>query len=137
MLLSKSLLVAYLINQSDAKCCSITNKSRSGVECQWWDRNHPHRVRYQPDATSHNSCAVADPSDPKPWCYLNDPNKRWEYCDCDVDCRNGEPVSHGHCTSTKTGRTCQKWSENHPHRPKLRPDDTFVLIVLVCFHVLK
>jgi len=31
---------------------------------------------------NHNFCRIADPIDPKPWCYTTDPNVRFDYCDC-------------------------------------------------------
>ena len=29
----------------------------------------------------------------------------------------------GHCTTTKSGRMCQKWSVNFPHRPNFKPEN--------------
>ena len=36
----------------------------------------------QGDNLNHNFCRIADPLDPKPWCYTTDPNVRFDYCDC-------------------------------------------------------
>ena len=34
---------------------------------------------------NHNFCRIADPSDPRPWCYTTDPNVKFDYCDCSVN----------------------------------------------------
>ena len=53
--------------------------------------------------TGHNFCAVADPNDPKPFCYTTDPKVRWEYCDCKL------------CNRTESGSQCLRWDSNHYH----------------------
>ena len=50
--------------------------------------------------TQHNYCAVADPNDPKPFCYTTDVFKRWEYCDCQII-----PTSTTSSTTTTTTPT--------------------------------
>ena len=39
------------------------------------------------EVPNHNFCRVADPNDPKPWCYTTDPNVRFDYCDIDSRCK--------------------------------------------------
>ena len=38
------------------------------------------------EVPNHNFCRVADPNDPKPWCYTTDPDVRFDYCDLDSRC---------------------------------------------------
>ena len=38
---------------------------------------------------NHNFCRVADPADPRQWCYTNDTYVRFDYCDC------GQQMCHG------------------------------------------
>jgi hypothetical protein len=55
----------------------------SGIECQSWDRNKPHRPNHRPRKvkSQKNYCRNPD-NDPKgPWCYTMDPEVRYEYCD--------------------------------------------------------
>ena len=63
------------------------NITSSGLTCQRWDSQHPHQhgmsVSDFPDETledAGNFCRNPD-GEPGPWCYTQDPSKRWEYCD--------------------------------------------------------
>ena len=68
--------------------CFIT--SEKGLTCQNWTSNQPHQPNFkmmkwlysQGDDLNHNFCRIADPQDPRPWCYTTNPNVRFDYCDC-------------------------------------------------------
>ena len=68
--------------------CFIT--SEKGFTCQNWTSNQPHQPNYlmmywlysKGDNLNDNFCRIADPSDPRPWCYTTNPNVRFDYCDC-------------------------------------------------------
>ncbi|XP_041356017.1 plasminogen-like [Gigantopelta aegis] len=74
----------YLINETYAGRKMTT---QSGITCQRWDQDSPHRQLYQnvdrfPEATlsaAENLCRSLDnPGDP--WCYTVDRNIRWMSC---------------------------------------------------------
>ncbi|CAG2227648.1 PLG [Mytilus edulis] len=54
----------------------------SGITCQFWNKNTPHRSYYRPtvpEDLASNYCR--DPSsDGRPWCYTTNPDFRWEFC---------------------------------------------------------
>ena len=51
---------------------------------------------------NHNFCRIADPSDPRPWCYTTDPNVKFDYCDCSVSVHHRRPTFEPMCgTITK------------------------------------
>ena len=95
------------LNPSEAFICTDTHTTVSGRRCQFWDKNLPHRpndqMRNRLGFTGHNFCAVADPNDPKPFCYTTDPNQRWEHCDC-------QP-----CDRTESGSECMRWDSDQYH----------------------
>ena len=91
----------YTVNPIEALICTDTHTTISGKTCQNWNSNWPHRpndkMRSRLGFTGHNFCAIADPYDSRPFCYTTDPNKRWEYCDCQI------------CNRTESGSECLRW----------------------------
>ena len=95
------------LNPSEAFICTDTHTTVSGRICQNWDSNYPHEpnndMRNRLGFTGHNFCAVADPNDPRPFCYTTDLFKRWEHCDC-------QP-----CNRTESGSQCLRWDSGYRH----------------------
>ena len=66
----------------------IIAQTENGEVCQHWWKNFPHDHDYHDDTTfpddstvaAHNYCRAPD-DDPVPWCYTEDPDVRWGYCD--------------------------------------------------------
>ena len=57
------------------------DKTRSNIICQFWNKQEPHKHNYfSKYGWTDNECRMKDHD--VPWCYTNDPNKRWEECDC-------------------------------------------------------
>jgi len=80
---------SYLDDQSDYRGeISVTEE---GLECQRWDSQTPHShsrttKNYPNSGLEENYCRNPD-GEPRSWCYTNDKNKRWQYCDvprCEV-----------------------------------------------------
>ena len=65
------------------------NVTSAGIPCQRWDSDTPHIPHYNesfqfPDATlddAANHCRNPQLVDDGPWCYTQDPDVRWQYCD--------------------------------------------------------
>ncbi|CAG0892811.1 unnamed protein product [Cyprideis torosa] len=62
------------------------NVSQSGLPCQPWDQQTPHRHQRPPPVfpeldKAENHCRNAGAEELKPWCYTTDPEVRWETCD--------------------------------------------------------
>lgn len=66
----------------------------SGRTCQDWSSQYPHKHE-QTDKimlrNSRNYCRNPDGEPGGPWCYTNDRNKRWEYCNI-PSCRKILPL---------------------------------------------
>ncbi|XP_059831441.1 prothrombin [Hypanus sabinus] len=113
----------------------------SGRQCQSWSRNFPHKAEYNPvtyntsDLIS-NYCRNPNNSQSGPWCYTKDPKVKMELCYIP---RCGEPLKPlptlppeekpatdcvpnqgrdytGTLNKTLSGRYCQAWSSQSPHK---------------------
>uniref|UniRef100_A0A3P9CW29 Kringle domain-containing protein n=1 Tax=Maylandia zebra TaxID=106582 RepID=A0A3P9CW29_9CICH len=75
-----------------------------------------------------NYCRNPD-GDPRPWCFTTSPSKRWDYCAiprCKVDCVTGEGVAYrGTIAVTESGKTCQSWSAQVPHKHNQGLDNNY------------
>ena len=54
--------------------------TRSGRTCQEWASSFPHEHRWASAGFPANHCRNPD-HEPAPWCYTNDPTRRFELCD--------------------------------------------------------
>ncbi|XP_068198816.1 plasminogen [Antennarius striatus] len=112
----------------------------NGFTCQRWDSQSPHNHGYDPSALSDkylegNYCRNPD-GEPRPWCFTNSPSKRWDFCSIprctseqptivpEVTCATGDGSSYrGTVSVTETGKTCQSWSTQTPHKHNRSPDN--------------
>lgn len=123
----------FEVKQSDYR--GYTNVTKSGRECQRWDSQAPHshsrtRNNYPDAGLTDNFCRNPDGEDFGAWCYTNDPEKRWEYCDVDVcgvpahpsDCADGDQSDYrGEISTTEYGFECQRWDSQEPHSHSRTP----------------
>ncbi|KAF6114449.1 hypothetical protein HJG60_010449 [Phyllostomus discolor] len=116
------------------------SKTISGLECQAWGSQSPHTHGYLPSKFPNknlemNYCRNPD-AEPRPWCFTTDPNKRWEFCDiprCTTppppsgptrQCLEGRGENYrGTVAVTKSGHTCQRWSQQTPHKHNRTPEN--------------
>jgi len=96
------------------------NKTKSGRTCQAWHSTSPHfqtlPKKYAYARLDGNYCRNPDKSKTV-WCFTTDPKKRIEDCVCDEALRGRHGADYRGCQSkTVTGRTCQKWSSQYPHK---------------------
>ena len=74
------------------------NTTKSGLTCQAWGSNTPHKHRFGSLEDALNNCRNPDGSG-RPWCYTMVSKKRWEYCDIPMCCKyaivNREKVIRG------------------------------------------
>nr|KAF6341845.1 hypothetical protein mMyoMyo1_015364 [Myotis myotis] len=116
------------------------SRTKSGLECQAWDSQTPHAHGYIPAKfpsknLKMNYCRNPD-GEPSPWCFTTNPNKRWELCDiprCTTpppstgptyQCLKGRGESYvGKVAVTLSGHTCQRWSEQTPHKHNRTPEN--------------
>ncbi|XP_026197033.1 plasminogen [Anabas testudineus] len=114
--------------------------TQSGFTCQRWDSQKPHNHGYNPSALpekylEENYCRNPD-GDPKPWCFTTSPSKRWDFCSIprctsepptivpELTCATGEGGSYrGTIAVTESGKTCQSWSAQTPHKHNRTPDN--------------
>ncbi|XP_072299407.1 plasminogen [Eucyclogobius newberryi] len=108
--------------------------------CQRWDSQKPHNHGYIPSALpekylEENYCRNPD-GDPRPWCFTTSPSKRWDFCSIprcasepptivpELTCASGEGTAYrGTIAVTESGKTCQSWSSQTPHKHNRTPDN--------------
>ena len=62
-------------------------KTVSGLECQKWSDQKPHKHKLYKEVGEHNFCRNPGADHHVVWCYTTDKKKRWEACDvpkCDI-----------------------------------------------------
>ncbi|KAF6723175.1 Plasminogen [Oryzias melastigma] len=114
--------------------------TESGYTCQRWDSQSPHSHGYNPDALpekylEENYCRNPD-GDPRPWCFTTSASKRWDYCAIprctsepptivpELTCASGEGQAYrGTVGVTVTGKACQSWSDQTPHKHSRTPEN--------------
>ncbi|XP_077194140.1 hepatocyte growth factor isoform X4 [Paroedura picta] len=106
--------------------------TKSGVRCQAWNSTIPHEHSFLPSSyrgkdLRENYCRNPRGEEGGPWCFTSNPKIRHEVCDIplcsEVECMmcNGESY-RGPMDHTETGKECQRWDLQRPHRHSHRPE---------------
>jgi hypothetical protein len=113
------------------------NEARSGRKCQLWTMQSPHAhettpANYPPAGLGdHNYCRNPDERETI-WCYTRSTDSRWEFCDplgpkketCDETMKGPGNSGYRGCQSTtKSGKMCQQWTEQWPHKHSRTADN--------------
>ncbi|XP_059800504.1 hepatocyte growth factor-like protein isoform X3 [Hypanus sabinus] len=111
------------------------NQTTSRTPCQRWDAQFPHAHEFTPEnyrckGLQENYCRNPDGSE-APWCFTTDPRVRTAFClqikrcEDDIepeDCYNGNGTTYrGLVNKTRKGISCQRWTSNRPHTPRVTP----------------
>nr|XP_060634281.1 hepatocyte growth factor isoform X3 [Anolis sagrei ordinatus] len=101
--------------------------TKSGIRCQAWNSTIPHEHNYRGKDLRGNFCRNPKGEEDGPWCFTSNPEKRYEVCDIplcsEAECMtcNGESY-RGLMDHTETGKECQRWDLQRPHRHPFRPE---------------
>ncbi|CAH2325951.1 prothrombin [Pelobates cultripes] len=114
--------------------------TRSGLDCQYWSSNYPHKAKFNPfthpnESLQENYCRNPDNNPKGPWCYTKNPTVRQEECVipvCGESRTTSEPILRkvepsteevaceadyglhyeGNLAVTVSGLPCLPWSSN-------------------------
>ncbi|XP_056619762.1 plasminogen-like [Triplophysa dalaica] len=116
----------------------IISTTESGYTCQHWDSDPKNKYmpsKYPEENLEKNYCRNPD-GELRPWCYSSNPSKRWEFCSIprcrtepstivpELTCITGDGSSYrGTVSVTKSGKTCQSWASQTPHKHDITPDN--------------
>ncbi|XP_066287494.1 plasminogen-like [Branchiostoma lanceolatum] len=116
--------------------------TQSGKTCQRWDVDFPHSRRgyYLPEKfpeLAENYCRNPNGNWGTMWCYPTDPNTPWDYCihpACPFVCVGNSTGSdyRGNESVTISGKTCQRWDVDFPHRHDYPPEEYPELVDNYC-----
>jgi len=91
--------------------------TRTGITCQKWDSQSPHEhvytsAKYPSSGLVENFCRNPDSEPEGPWCYTNDPDKRWEYCQISECPPAGKqfPISEVKFSGGSPGASSCRWN---------------------------
>ncbi|CAL8316864.1 unnamed protein product [Boreogadus saida] len=110
-------------------------RTKTGRTCQRWSGTVPHVPNLTEKNLEVNYCRNPD-GEPKPWCLTTSLSKRWEYCDIpqctspqptvtpELTCVSDEGKAYrGTIATTVSGKTCQRWSSQLPHKHNRAPEN--------------
>nr|XP_033815652.1 hepatocyte growth factor isoform X2 [Geotrypetes seraphini] len=106
--------------------------TKRGLPCQTWSSMIPHEhsflhSSYRGKDLRENYCRNPQGEEGGPWCFTTSPEVRHDVCDIpfctEVECVscNGESY-RGPMDYTETGKECQRWDLQRPHKHKFRPE---------------
>nr|XP_014344832.1 PREDICTED: plasminogen-like isoform X1 [Latimeria chalumnae] len=135
-------------NTEDCMHCNGDNyrgrisKTESGYKCQRWDSQEPHYHGFKPESfpekhLEENYCRNPD-GESRPWCFITERRKRWEFCSVprcatqppslvpEKQCLAGNGDTYrGTVAVTVSGKECQRWDAQSPHRHNRKPENYF------------
>ena len=99
-----------------------------GKPCQYWIEQTPHKHQYTPHNYQwagvgyHNYCRNPSKYSGGLWCYTTDSKSRWEKCYVEGVSKAVKGAEYkGNTASTVSGRVCQHWTSQRPHRHEYYP----------------
>lgn len=108
------------------------NVTKTGLPCQSWNSMIPHEHSFLPSSyrgkdLRENYCRNPRGEEGGPWCFTKSPEVRHESCDiplcAEVECVACKGESYrGPMDFTESGKECQRWDLQRPHRHRYRPE---------------